>query len=159
MILKAAPLGILIIGILLIALAAGQKSFTQPGQCRNFSEGELHIGETTFSVGFANSSRDQAKGLAGCTEVPDTAGLYFPYDPPRIVSFWMRGMLIPIDIIWIGEEKVIGIKENLQPPTDPASTNLPTFEPPTPVTGVLEIKAGGVEEYGINIDDQVTLTK
>jgi len=155
--LKPAPLGILVIGLLFIIVAAGQIVFTQKEECLNFSEAEIRIDETTLSIGFATSSIAQNKGLGGCMEVPEKSGLYFPYDPPQMVSFWMRGMLIPIDIIWIGENGVIGVEENVQPPDDITSTQLPTFTPPAPVTGVLEVRAGGAQAYDVKVGDTVIL--
>ncbi len=155
--LNTAPLGILSIGVILIGLAAGGATFTSLHSCPAFTKEQVKINETTFEVGLATTPYDQTKGLGGCKAVPEKAGLLFPYSPPQNVAFWMHGMVIPIDIVWISENKVIGVEENIQPPSDPASKDLPNFSPPAPVTNVLEIKAGGVQEYGIETGDTVQI--
>ena len=63
-------------------------------------------------------------------------------------------MLFPIDILWIQNNKVVGINEHLTPPSAGRSnTQLPLYLPPTNVDMVLEINAGLTELYNIHIGD------
>ena len=143
--------------LFLLALATGM-SRSRSSQCPNFSTANIQVGSTTFTVGQATTANQQARGLGGCPHVPDRSGLYFPYYPPQTASFWMHGMLIPIDIIWIKEGTVVGIEANVPPPANPITTDIPTYPSPGKITGVLEVAAGSAQKYGISIDDPAILT-
>lgn len=134
--------------LFLIIIAAG---FTLRGEaCRNFSEDRLVSGQTTLKVAVADEQIERTRGLAGCQSLPERSGMYFPYAQPTQATYWMRGMLIPIDIVWIRDGVVIGIDDHVPPPpsTSP-DQELLRYKSPGPVTAVLEIKAGGAGEYGI----------
>ena len=52
------------------------------------------------------------------TLAPDR-GMIFPYDPPQDVAFWMRNTLIPLDIIYLGDDRrVVGVVANAEPRTE-----------------------------------------
>ena len=69
----------------------------------------------------------------------------------------MKGMLINIDIIWIKDNKVVGIDHNVPAPkANTPDAELPSY--PTPVSNpqaVLEIAAGQAKAQGISIGDSV----
>lgn len=133
-------------------------SFSPVSPCPDFSAGEVTINDTVFAVGFADSREAKAKGLSGCPELPPQSGLVFPFEPARAVSFWMKDMLIPIDIIWIKDERIIGIERNVPVPSDPQDqASLPIYQPPGPVDTVLEIAAGRAANQNLQIGDRVTI--
>lgn len=109
-----------------------------------------------FEVTVARTPQQQVDGLAGWAHLSPNQGMYFPLDN-RNASFWMKGMLIDIDIIWIDNGKVVGIDRNAQAPDNSTPDHeLPSF--PSPVTepdAVLEIAAGRAEELGIEVGDKV----
>ena len=43
-----------------------------------------------FRVELAVTPQEQAKGLMFRTEMAQDEGMLFPYDQPRVLSFWMR---------------------------------------------------------------------
>ena len=61
----------------------------------------------------------------------------------------MRGMLIPIDIIWISQNRIIGFQQNLSP------KNPGIFSSPAPADLVLEVPAGFVKSAGLRVGDRV----
>ncbi|MEK7556792.1 MAG: DUF192 domain-containing protein [Patescibacteria group bacterium] len=118
--------------------------------CPDFQEGEVTVGEVELTVSLANTQAEKTKGLSGCSELPEKAGMLFPYKPAKTVTFWMKNMVMPIDIVWIHEGRVIGIEPNIPAPTPGVpEKELPQYASPGSVDAVLEIKAGGAEEYGI----------
>jgi len=135
--------------VLLVAIIA--LGFTlDVGACRDFREAELEIGDETFSVAIADEQIERTRGLAGCDDVPVKVGMYFPYQQPTEATYWMKGMLIPIDIVWIKDGVVVGVEDHIPPPPSNApDQELLRYKSPGPVTAVLEIKAGGAGEYGI----------
>lgn len=95
----------------------------------------------------------QERGLAGVTSLPDSEGMLWRYDPPQRVAFWMKGMVMPIDFLWLSDGHIVDLTERVQPPASPVSTDLSIIDPGVPVDGVLEVAAGFVQRHGLKIGD------
>ncbi|MDP3881042.1 MAG: DUF192 domain-containing protein, partial [bacterium] len=106
----------------------------------------VKIGGAEYRVEVADSPALKAKGLSGRADLARDEGMLFPFSPPSRVSFWMRGMVIPIDIIWIANGEVIGFEENVPVLS---GNGVPTYRPSESVDYVLEVNAGEVEKRGI----------
>ncbi len=113
----------------------------------------VQIGSTIISVETVATPEQQRKGLSGKTSLLDEQGMLFIFSKPGMYGFWMKGMLFPIDIIWIQNGKILAIEKNVAP--EPNATNLKTFYPPTPVTEVLEVNAGFAKARGFKEGDEV----
>lgn len=112
---------------------------------------QLGIKGTYLLVDVADSDQEKITGLSNRPSLGRDEGMLFVYDPPFRPSFWMKDMLFPIDIIWIGEDKkVVAIEQAVTPETYPKS-----FQPPVPISYVLEVKAGFSKERGISTGDLV----
>lgn len=133
----------------LLAIKTPTKSETL--LCPDFNQATLTINQHSFNVALAATSAQQIKGLSGCNEIPRNSGVYFPLAQKRIASFWMKEMLIPIDIIWIADGVIIGIEHNVKPPDNINNTDLPTYSPLQPVNAVLELPAGTTKKLNIII--------
>lgn len=118
----------------------------------------VKIGETTFRVEVVKTAEEKAKGLAGHKPLNDNEGMLFEFPPSAnsgSTSFWMKGMMFPIDIIWIKNKKIIYLVENVPPPLPGQSDDkLPIYTPPEPAEYVLEIKAGEVKNRKIRVGDK-----
>lgn len=115
------------------------------------------IGGVGFVAEVARTGAEQARGLSGRAELPTQSGMLFPQSRDVIASFWMRGMLIPLDFVWVGADcRVADLTENVPPPADPEQrTGLPIYSPSEPVRYIFEINAGEVAALGIEIGDEV----
>lgn len=110
----------------------------------------IRIGSQELSVEIADTLEKQIRGLSGHQPLKENEGMLFAYENPRVLSFWMRDMRFPIDIIWIDEGRdIVGIAPNLSPDTFPQ-----TFSSAVPVQYVLEVSAGWAELHGVVIGDQ-----
>jgi uncharacterized membrane protein (UPF0127 family) len=69
----------------------------------------------------------------------------------------MKGMLIPIDIIWINENKIVGIVENADPQIDVPLHKLTRYKSIDSVDTVLEIAASRSKELRIKVGDSVNV--
>lgn len=105
------------------------------------------VGQTTFAVDLAVTTEEKVQGLSGREELKEHQGMLFIYSTYDRPLFWMRGMKFPIDIIWIKDDKVVDIHENLPVPID--EDHLPTYVPKEAINMVLEVKAGTIQKYGI----------
>lgn len=80
----------------------------------------------------------QAQGLGGRTDVPHDYGMLFVFKQDDRYGFWMKDMLVPIDIIWLSDTgAILGTLDSVSPATYPN-----VFYPPEPVRYVLETRAG-----------------
>lgn len=154
--------GVLLVGLLGMGVYKNRPvnmpaAETTVASCRNFEEASLTIHTQEFRVAVARTLEQKTLGLSGCPELPDYSGMYFAYDQSKGASFWMKDMIIPIDIIWIAEGKVVGVEENVPPPAEgQILEELPIYKSPRAVDGVLEIKGGGAGEYNIRQGDTVS---
>jgi uncharacterized membrane protein (UPF0127 family) len=106
-----------------------------------------------FTVEIARTSPQQARGLMFRTELADDKGMIFPFNEPRMASFWMKNTVIPLDIIFIRADGKI---ENISANTVPYSTD--PVESTAAVTAVLELRGGLSAERGIKPGDTVHWT-
>lgn len=121
--------------------------------------GTVVIDNTLFNVIIADNTGKQALGLAGKKRLAEDEGMVFVFKTPSLEHFWMRGMEIPIDIIWIREGEVIGVTKNVWPEKGVKDVDLKIYESPGQVDHVLEIKAGGATKFGIREGSRVTIAE
>ncbi len=117
----------------------------------------ITVGDVTLTVELAVTPLEKQVGLSGRDRLPTYAGMIFLYDEEAQYSFWMRGMLIPLDFLWIGADcTVFEVIADVPPPEKGAPTSsLPLYMPSAPVLHVLEVNAGVVEESGMQPGDRV----
>lgn len=92
----------------------------------------------------------------GRERLDDSQGMLFIYQTDATPGFWMRGMLIPLDIVWIDADGVVAGIEREVPPA-PSTAEPPLYYPLRPIRYVLEINAGRAGEAGIMVGAQTTL--
>lgn len=122
--------------------------------CHTFRDAFLNVGEHKISVALATTPTQQQQGLAGCRSVPAGHGMYFIFSASQQPTFWMKDMLIPIDIVWIADGTVVGI-ERAVPPPDYSANNLTLYHPPQPINAVLELAAGESDRLGLAVGHTV----
>lgn len=108
----------------------------------------ISINGVKLQADVAITADEQTRGLSIKNALQSNEGMLFPYETPRILSFWMKDMKFPIDIIWLSADKrVVHIEENLQPcsPLLPC----PSYAPSVTAQFVLETKAGFSSSNGI----------
>lgn len=98
-----------------------------------------------FTVEVARTTEEQARGLMFRTELAATGGMVFPFEYPRIASFWMRNTLIPLDILFVRADGTI---DRI------AESTVPQDETPVAsggeVSAVLELAGGTTARLGID---------
>ncbi len=103
-----------------------------------------------FTIEMAASPKQQAQGLMFRRDMAPDAGMLFVYRPVRVVSMWMRNTVIPLDMLFIGED---GRIEKIVERTVPMS--LRTISSDRPVRGVLELNSGTASRLGFEPGDRV----
>lgn len=108
-----------------------------------------------INVWVARSNQELSKGLGGVSQMNENQGMIFIFTQKDIhPSFWMKDMLIPLDMIWINDGKVAQIHKDVPPPQSPTD-NLPLYTPDQPIDYVLEVNAGFSDRNGIEAGDSV----
>ena len=106
-----------------------------------------------FDVELAVTSSERSKGLMGREHLGDRDGMLFIFKSEGRYGFWMGGMVIPLDILWIDADGIVaGITANAPPVRQWADGE--SYVPPRPVLYVLEINAGLAEQLGIRAGSQ-----
>ena len=103
-------------------------------------------GRVTMTVEVARTAQEQARGLGGRSSLPKGEGMLFPFSAAEHRTFWMNGMLIPLDILWIREGKIVAIDANVPPPRSHETTAVVSHVADL----VLEVPAGFAQEMGIS---------
>jgi hypothetical protein len=112
---------------------------------------KVKIREATFNVDIAINEESRALGLSGRSYLSVLQGMLFVFESSDAHLFWMKGMLFPIDIIWIDENKqIMEIAEDVQPNSFPKQ-----FGSNKKSLYVLEIPAGTAERFNFKIGDTV----
>ena len=134
--------------LLLAAPAAGEGRFSDGRMI------ELNLAGKTLTVELALTRASQSLGLGGREFMPLNRGMLFVYATKKFRPFWMKGMKIPIDIIWLADGKVIGINRRVPPP-GPGQDPVRVY-PAKPVDMVLETSAGWSRANGLTIGQAIT---
>ena len=97
-----------------------------------------------FRVEVARSPQEQAQGLMFRTEMGPDEGMLFPYDPPRVLSFWMKNTVLSLDLVFIGpDHRVINIAANAVPSSEQSLLS------DAPAIATLELNGGRAAELNI----------
>ena len=99
----------------------------------------------------ANASDETRRtGLMFREEMAADHGMLFVFDETRMVSMWMENTLIPLDMLFIGEDGTI---RTIGRNTKPLSRDIVSSK--EPVRYVLELNGGAAARLGIEVGDRV----
>jgi hypothetical protein len=93
--------------------------------------------------------------MMGRESVPTGTGMLFVFEESGYHSFWMKGCLIPLDIVWLDARgEVVHVEAEVPPCTDPPCSS---YVPRAPARFVIEVGAGRAEALGIEPGARVLL--
>ncbi len=96
------------------------------------------FGGVSLRIELATTTIAIERGLGGRKNVPDGYGMLFVFNKADRYGFWMKDMLVPIDIFWLDENKsVVSFISNVATSTYPN-----VLYPSAPAFYVLETRAG-----------------
>jgi len=115
------------------------------------------VGDLEFLVELAADPEKRVKGLSGLPFLEAGTGMLFVFEDPERLRFWMRGMEISLDMVWISSDcRVVDVSEDVPfPDPDTPLDELPRYFPESPAQYVLEINGGEAAELGLVIGDTV----
>ena len=120
---------------------------------------QIHTLGKTYNImaEVANTDNERADGLMWRRELPEDEGMLFVYAEEGMRSFWMKNVLISLDMLFIGADNRIKHIEKSVPICLLDKKQCESYSSQVPVLNVLELQAGFSEKYNVNIGDTVTL--
>ena len=153
---RVAPL--IVIAAALLMLAGCPGSDMSDVSRRQFPLSSLEtatvtVKDHTLRVWVVRSEAQQAEGLmwVGPDDIADDQGMLFVNDAPRLLSFWMKNTLIPLDIAYARDDGRIVKIWTMQPGE---LTGYPSVEP---ARFALEVKAGTFARLGVVAGDRLAI--
>jgi uncharacterized membrane protein (UPF0127 family) len=141
---------------LALLLPAAAPLLAPAGATEGYVQAEAVIHGQVLRLDVADSPAKQALGLGGRAHLGAHEGMVFVYAEKSRQAFWMHGMLIPIDMIWLDNERVVHIEHDVPPPAPgTADAALPVYRPDAPANLVLELAAGRAQALGLRVGDAV----
>jgi uncharacterized membrane protein (UPF0127 family) len=110
---------------------------------------EIIVGDTPLVVDLALTTDEQSLGLGFRNGLEPGTGMLFVFPEPAEHAFWMKGMRFCLDIVWIANDEIVGAAENACPdPEGTADADRPNYLSGVPVSHVLEVPAGWMDDHG-----------
>lgn len=110
---------------------------------------KIYIKDIEFPLAIIQKKSQLEKGLKGKSSIDKC--YYFMFNEIASHGFWMKDCLIPLDIIFCQNNRIVKIFHNCQP----CKENCPTYTYET--DGVLELKGNTCKEKGIKEGDYFTI--
>lgn len=114
----------------------------------------ITLGTHELVVEMAQTPAQWEKGLSGRNTLQGIDGMLFIFPHYHIPLFWMKDTHIALDMLWIKDNKVVEITEDVQPS---GSSTPPTYSPTQTIDMVLEVPAGWSKANNIQIGDQLEI--
>jgi len=109
------------------------------------------IENTCIKAEIADDDYTRQQGLMYRESLADDRGMLFVFQDEGEYGFWMKNMLIPLDIIWISKDmQVVDISANVEPCRDTCDN----ITPKKAVKYVLEVQSGFVDKHKIRLGDK-----
>jgi uncharacterized membrane protein (UPF0127 family) len=114
------------------------------------TDGQVKIKNGVWQVKIVVSEEAKKLGLSNRTLLRPNDGMLFVFDKIDAQNFWMKDMLIPIDMIFFDDNwEIVLIEENISPNTFPK-----TFGGGVQSKYVLEMNALEAVSAGLKVGDQ-----
>src|SRR3989344_1872990 len=92
----------------------------------------------------------------GLIKLNENDGMFFVFENEQERTFWMKNTLIPLDIIFIGNNfEIVDIKNAVPCKGEPCAL----YKSSKPAKYVLEVNGDQTAKRGIMIGDKITLNK
>lgn len=127
-----------------------------PGPWSKFMRGKVRfvrgdVSYATVNVDILETSEEHQRGLMHWTSLPENEGALFEMGFRDYHAFWMKNTKIPLDLIFIDGDWVVGVL-TLAPLDERKHRSNPS-------TRVLEVRGGWAKIYGVCLGDRAIVTR
>lgn len=158
---RTLPTIALVFFLLLIGCKEENKTVIKTAPVTFTKEGVLMVKQqetdsvlTTLDIEIAETDYETQTGLMYRNSMEEQQGMLFIFNDVAVHSFYMKNTAIPLDIIFIDKDlKIASFQKNAQP------FNEDGLSSEVPVQYVLEVNAGSVDEWALNIGDTIVFKR
>lgn len=111
---------------------------------------QVRLGDALIDLEVTRTPQEQALGLMFRPGLEDDRGMLFEFNPPRPVSFWMKNVVISLDMVFIREGIIQAIAIQVPPCT---AEPCPTYSPRGEIDQVIELRGGRAAELNLKPGD------
>ena len=128
-------------------------TFTNEGKLSIFKK-DKDSPITMMDIEIAESEYETATGLMYRKSMEEKQGMLFIFPDVAMHSFYMKNTEIPLDLIFIDENlKIVSFQKEAKPYDETSLSS------EVPIKYVLEINAGLVDKWTLEVDDQITFER
>jgi uncharacterized membrane protein (UPF0127 family) len=122
--------------------------------------GQVIYGDKVISVMIADDPVEIAQGLSDTTlDTYRSDGMIFLFSESKERTFWMYHMNYDLDIVWIEGDEIVKIETSVSHELTDDEGVPRMHSSPYEVDKVLELSAGGVEKYGLEVGGVIVLNQ
>lgn len=108
------------------------------------------IADKQYTLYVSDTDERREKGLSDIPSLKDNEGMIFIFDTLDYHHFWMKDMKFSLDLIFLKDNRVVDVLENLKPETYPL-----TFTSKEKADAVIELPVGNIKKTGLSIGDTI----
>lgn len=146
---------VVIFGVVLASILFVAPYINQISEVKRKSE--IKINDQIIVAEVVRTERERNQGLGGREDIGINEGMLFLFDDAAPHPFWMKGMKFAIDIVWINDDEIVGVTEDVSPEPGKSDVELAIYLPPAPANKVLELKSGRVRLLRAVSGDEVKI--
>jgi len=114
----------------------------------------VKLGDNRYLVVIARSPQARTQGLSDRTDIGAQGMLFIQPQTARHI-FWMNRMKMPLDFIWLKDDQVVDLHQNV--PTPVELGEIARVQPGEPASYVLEVPSGFIEREQVEIGTRFTI--
>jgi len=114
----------------------------------------VKLGDNRYLVVIARSPQARTQGLSDRTDIGAQGMLFIQPQTARHI-FWMNRMKMPLDFIWLKDDQVVDLHQNV--PTPVELGEIARVQPGEPANYVLEVPSGFIEREQVEIGTRFTI--
>ncbi|MBU1088993.1 DUF192 domain-containing protein [Patescibacteria group bacterium] len=118
---------------------------------------KVNIKNQNYKLEIVQTVPQRAKGLSDRKSLCSNCGMLFVFKKPDYHVFWMKNTLIPLDIIFLDENKNITAIHTAPIQPNTSAFQLKRYSCPTPSLYVIELNAGEAQKLNLKINDTINL--
>jgi uncharacterized membrane protein (UPF0127 family) len=105
------------------------------------------VGDVPVRLVVASTPQSQMKGYMDTDDAPTgNAGMLFVYDEPMPLSFWMKNVKFPLDVIFFDDLMQYVGHETMDTAHDVEDHHIPQYHSKKPARFAVELEAGWCEK-------------
>ena len=110
---------------------------------------EVVIGGHAFTLELATTREEHQQGLSNRDHLLPDAGMLFVFTEESILAFWMRDTLIPLDILFLDQDRRIVDILTMTPQPGVPTDELTVYRSALPAMYAVEVNSGTAAELGL----------